>query len=167
MTLDSEDAISEALGVSSLQALQAEQYPELVALLPEMSDELRLKLFELVPGFLQFSLDAMNAVEETFEKTIESNDRDQTELRESFKDLRDIFKGRLDREGISEKHERFLIRNLMDLQKMEVDADAENKKFLADQANATRLAKMAHAAMPIIETVIMTGVRIMITRGRM
>ena len=42
----------------------------------------------------------------------------------------------------------------------------KNSGILSDQANATRLSKMAHAAMPVLETVIMTGVRIMISRGR-
>jgi len=166
MTLENWNAISKALDVPSLQGLPEEKYPELVALLPDIPDELRLKLFELIPGFLQFALDAMKAVEETLQTTIKSNDKNQAELNESFGDLRNILKGRLERDGISEEHERFLIENLMNLQNIQVDKDSENKRFLSDQANATRLSKMAHAAMPVLETVIMTGVRIMISRGR-
>jgi hypothetical protein len=167
LKLDSERAIAKALGESTLADLPKEKFPDLVALLPEISEELRPKVFELVPGFLQYSMDAMNAVEETFKHTLSSNDRSQTELSQSFSELRAVLNGRLERDGLSEEHERFLIKNLVRLQTMQLDKDTENKRFLAEQASATRRAKVAQTALPILEAVISAGVRIMLTRSRL
>ena len=164
MTLTNEDEFRKKLGVSSLRAVPEEKLPQVVSLLPEMSDELRLKVIEQVPGFMQFALDAMKAVEETLGTTIAANAKEQTELHESFGDLRHILGARLDRPDISEKHAEFIIDKLIGAQKMETDQKSDNNKLIADQANATRLAKLGQAAIPILTTVLSTGVQILINR---
>lgn len=95
MALNSGDELAMAVGESRLENLPESKYPDVIALIPEMSDELRAKLFELIPGLLQFSLDAMNATEETLKTTLAANAEDQAELSASFRELQAIAKGRL------------------------------------------------------------------------
>lgn len=166
MTLSNGDELAKAVGETSPESIPEAKYPDVVALIPEMSDELRAKLFDLIPGLLQFSLDAMSATEETLKTTLGANAEDQAELSASFSELQAIVKGRLERDGISEEHERFLFDYLMKLQDKRIGSSRENKQFIANEAAAARRAKMVQASLPVVEMAIMAGVRIMLSRGR-
>lgn len=166
MAISSGDELADTVGESSVESIPESKYPDVVALIPEMSDELRAELFELIPGLLQFSLDAMKAAEETLKTTLAANAQDQAELSASFSELQAIAKGRLDRDGISEEHERFLFDYLMKLQDKRVESSRENKQFIANEAAAARRAKMFQSSLPVLEMAIMAGARIMLTRGR-
>jgi hypothetical protein len=121
---------------------------------------------ELVPGLLLFSFDAMKATEEALKTTVDVTAQDQAELSASFSELQAIAKGRLDRDDISEEHERFLFDYLMKLQDKRVERSRENTQFIANEAAAARRAKMFQSSMPVLEMAIMAGARIMLTRGR-
>lgn len=166
VALNSGDELAKAVGESSVENIPASKYPDVVVMIPEMSDELRARLFELVPGLLQYSLDAMNATEETLKTTLAANAQDQAELSASFDKLQAIAEGRIQRGELSEEHERFLFDYLMKLQDKRVDTSRENKQFIANEAAATRRAKMMQASLPVLEMAIMAGERIMLTRGR-
>jgi hypothetical protein len=165
MTLDSGDAVKKALGVPSLDDLSDEKMLELVALLPNISEAVQSKLIEQIPGFQKIALDAVNAVEQTFEKTVESDTKSHTELHESLGDIREAIKGRLARDDISEAHAQYLVDKLIETGHMEIGAVTEKRKFLASEANATRIAGIVQAGLPIVTTVIVTGARIMMSRG--
>lgn len=166
MTLSNGEELSKAVGETAVGAIPETKYPAVIALIPEMSDELRAILFELIPGLLQFVLDAMSATEETLKTTLGANAQDQAELSASFSELQAIVRGRLERENISEEHERFLFDYLMKLQSRRVDSSRENKQFIANEAAAARRAKMVQASLPVLEMAILAGVRIMLSRGR-
>lgn len=102
MTLSGGEELAKAVGETAVGAIPEAKYPAVIARIPEMSDELRTKLFELIPGLLQFALDAMNATEETLKTTLGANAQDQAELSASFSELQAIVRGRLERENISE-----------------------------------------------------------------
>ena len=164
MTISNEHQFNERFDVSSLRSVPSEKLPLVVASVSEMSDELRLKVIDQVPGFMAFALEAMSAVQDTFETTIGSISKEQTELQESFGDLRHILSGRLNRDEISEAHAEFVIEKLVELQRMQTQQKTDTNKLVAEQANLTRLAKLGEAAIPILTTVLSTGVQILINR---
>lgn len=165
MSLDSEDAVKKALGVLSLDNLSDEKMLELAALLPNISEPVQLKLIEQIPGFQKIALEAVNVVEQTFEKTTESDTKGHSELHASFDDIRDAIKGRLARDDISEAHAEYLVDKLIETGHMEKEAVTEKRKFLSNEASATRMASIVQAGLPIVTAVIVTGARIMISRG--
>ncbi len=166
MTLSTGEELAKAVGETSPESIPRFKFPDVIALVPEMSDELRAELFKLIPEFLQFSLDAMSATEETLKATLGANAEDQAELSASFSELQKIVKGRLARDGISEEHERFLFDYLMKLQDKRIESSRENKQFIANQAAAARRTKTFQASVPVLEMAIMAGVRIMLSSGR-
>jgi hypothetical protein len=109
MTLSSEDEILKKLDLPSLKATLPDKFPEILLLIPEMSDELRLKVLDQVPGFMQFSLESMKTLEETLQTTTAAIGSEQKQLHDSFADLRRILAGRLQTPGISESHAEFII----------------------------------------------------------
>lgn len=165
MTLDNEDAVKKALGVSSLSNMSDKEILEFGALLPDISENLQQGLIAQIPGFQKNALEAVNVMERTFEKTLESDDKSQTQLHESLGDIRQAVKGGLGRDGISEEHERFLIETLTETGHLEAEAVADRRKFLAEQANATRRADIIQASLPIVSMVVAVGFKIMISRG--
>jgi hypothetical protein len=165
MTLDSEDAVKKALGINSFREMSKEKMLAFAASMPDMANEVRLKLIDQIPGFQKFALDAVNAVERTFEKTLESVDKNQEELRDSLGDIRSVIKGRLDRDGISEEHERFLVEKLLETGGMEAEQATENKKFKGEQANETRKSVLALAGIGLVAAVVLAGGKVMIGRG--
>jgi len=164
MTLDGDDAFNERMKVTSFKDVTPEMFPEVIALFPEMTDELRQKVLGLVPGLEQYALEAMKAVQDTMETTVTAIGKEQTELNESFGNLQQILAGRLGRDDISEQHAEFIINKLVELQKLKTEQSTETNKLVAEQADATRLAKMANTAIPILTTVLATGVQILINR---
>lgn len=166
MTISDGDELAKAVGENAVEGIPETKYADVIELIPQMSDELRAELFKLIPGLLQFSLDAMKATEETLKTTLAANAQDQAELSASFSELQAIAKGRLERDGISEEHERFLFDYLMKLQDKRIESSRENKQFIANEAAAARRAKMVQSSLPVLEMAIMAGVRIMLTRGR-
>jgi phosphoribosyl-ATP pyrophosphohydrolase len=166
VTISNGHELAKAVGENAVEHIPEAKYPDVIGLTPHMSDELRAELFRLIPGLLQFSLDAMKATEETLKTTLAANAQDQAELSASFSELQAIAKGRLDRDCISEKHEQFLFEYLMKLQDKRIESSRENKQFIAEEAAAARRTKVMQASLPILEMAIMAGVRILLTRGR-
>jgi len=166
VTISNGDELARVVGENAVGDIPETKYADVIALIPQMSDELRAELFKIIPGLLQFSLDAMQATEDTLKTTLAANAQDQAELSASFSELQAIAKGRLERDGMSEEHEQFLLDYLMKLQDRRIESSRENKQFIANEAAAARRAKMVQSSMPVLEMAIMAGVRIMLTRGR-
>jgi hypothetical protein len=164
VTLDSQDALIKRLGVPSLGDVTPDQFPEIITLIPEMSDELRKIVLELVPGFEAYALEAMKAVKDTLATTTAAIGKEQTELNESFGHLQQILAGRLARDETSEQHAEFIIHKLVELQKLKTEQSTETNKLIAEQADATRLTMLTEAAIPVLTTILAMGVQILINR---
>lgn len=164
MTLDSENDLTRRLEVGALDSVTDEQLPLVIRLVPEMSNELRGKLFDLVPGLTEYAIQSMKEIEATLQTTLGATGKEQSELHESFGELRAILAGRLRREDISEGHAEFIIEKLMEAQRMETDQKSESATLIADQANATRRAKVVEAAGPFLAIVLASGITTVINR---
>ena len=164
MKLDNEDALLKKLDVPSLKATLPEKFPEILLLIPELSDELRLKVLEQVPGFMQFSLESMKTLEETLQTATAAIGNEQKQLHDSFADLRRILADRLQTPGISESHAEFVIDKMIEMQRDEKGQSNDTNKLIAEQADATRLSKMLNVALPLVVTAIAAGAQIAINR---
>lgn len=164
MALGSENELLPKLDVSSLSTILPEKFPEVLLLIPEMSDDLRLKVLDQVPGFMQFALESMKTLEETLENTTDAIGHEQTQLHDSFADLRRILAERLQTPGISESHAEFIIDKMIEMQRDEKGQSNDTNKLIAEQADATRLSKMINVAIPLVVTAIAAGAQIAINR---
>jgi hypothetical protein len=164
MTLNNDDELLKKLNVPSLKAALPESFPEILLLIPEMSNELRIKVLDQVPGFMQFSLDSMKTLEETLQTTAAAIGSEQKQLHDSFADLRRILAERLQTPGISESHAEFVIDKMIEMQREEKGQSNDANKLIAEQADATRLSKMLDVALPLVVTAIAAGAQIAINR---
>lgn len=165
MTLDSEDAVKKALGISSFREMSKEKMLAFAASMPNMANEIRVKLIEQIPGFQKFALDAVSAAERTFKETLTADEKRRGDLHASLAEIREVLKGRLDRDGISEEHERFLVDKLVETGTLEAEKDTESKKHDAQQAAETRKTAVALAGITVVAAVVLAGGKVVLGRG--
>jgi hypothetical protein len=166
MTLGNDDEIAKAIGESSLDGLSDEGLKKLVARFDEIPADVQLRLMKTNPELQKLALEAVAAVEENLKATLVSNDLSTQQAFAALAEIREVIKGELQKENVSDERWRFLIEKLIENGQMAVAKDTENKQFLEQQAKAERFSKAVTLAMPYVETVVQIGVRILISRGR-
>lgn len=166
MTLDNQDEVAKALGVPSLEGLSTENVTELVELLKEMPEDLQLQIIKSNPELQKYALEAVAAVEDDLRATLLAINTNNQQAFAALAEIREVIAGEISKEDISDERWRYLMDTLVENGKTAVAVGSEANQLIAQQADATRLTKLAVAAMPYIETVINVGVRILISRSR-
>lgn len=165
MTFDSENAVAEELGVVSLRDLGEEERVKLAAMLPDISEPLRSRLYEIVPKFEATAIAAINAYEQTYIGGLDSNDKNQQRIHEGLKQSRAIIAGKLARDGLSEEYEQYLVESLKEADRLEAEKDTENKAFISHEARKTRKDAMFIAiGVPVITILVSVGAQALLGR---
>lgn len=165
MTLDSEDAVKKALGISSFREMSKEKMLAFVASMPDMAKEVRIKLIEQIPGFQKFAMDAVGVAERTFKETTSIEDKRGGRLHDSMADIRGSLKSQLADENISEEHARFLNEKLLETGSVEAESHKSSRTHVAEQASETRKAVVALAGIGLVAAVVLAGGKVMLGRG--
>lgn len=165
MTLDSEDAVKKALGISSFREMSKEKMLAFAASMPDMAKEVRLKLIEQIPGFQKFALDAISAAERTFKETISNEDKRGDRLNESMGDIRESIKAQLADPNISEEHSRYLNDKLLETGNIEADGQEASRAHDAKQAEETRKTVVTLVGISLVTAIVLAGGKVMLGRG--
>ncbi|GAA1759898.1 hypothetical protein [Agromyces humatus] len=166
MTFDNEDAVARALEVASLRDLSKEKRVELAAMLPDIPEPLRFRLYDIVPDFRATELAAVDAYERTYAAGLDADDKNQERLHASLGRTRDIIEGKLARDGLSEEYERYLIESLKEADQLEAEKDTENKAFISNQARETRRGMLLlQLGVPIVTAIVVVGAEAILGRG--
>jgi hypothetical protein len=163
MSLDSEEDVKKALGIRSFRELSKEKVLTLAASMPDMANEVRLKLIEQIPAVKKFALEAVGAIERSFTKTMELDEEESRGLRESLDDIRKVIQGELQRDEISEEHRVFLVNTLKETTETETRNIAEGRKYRANQAQATRSAILVIVGIAVVTAILFAGGKASVT----
>jgi len=154
------------LGVESLDDLTQEQMYALGAELPEMSDELRAKLIDTVPGFQAFLLDALGHVEKLAEKNVDARTAESKHVHAAYADARSIVKGELERDDLSEERRQALIDEAMRTADKQAAFAAENSTTNDRAFRAVNGAGTKYAIIGAVTALVLVGGRAVISRLR-
>ena len=165
MTLDNEEAVRSALGITSFRELSKDKMLAFAASMPDMAKEVRMKLIDQIPGFQKFALDAVSAVERVFTETMSNDDRRSERIHESLADVREAITSQLQRDDISEEHAAFLTAKLMETALVEVDSQSDGRAHEAHQAGETRKAAVALAGIGLIAAIVLAGGKVALGRN--
>lgn len=165
MTLDSEDAVKKALGITSFREMSKEKMLAFAASMPDMAKEVRMNLIDQIPGFQKFALDAIGAVERTFKETLTSEEKRGERLTKSMDDIRDAIKTQFAREDISEQHAQFLTEKLIETGTIEAESQRESRAHEAQQGGDTRKTVKALAGIGLVTVIVLAGGKVMLGRG--
>lgn len=130
MDIDNEEQLKERLGIDSWRNLSREKFVDFASELPNMSDDLALKVVEQFPDFKTLVLDSFAVVRDQATEAAKWNWKSQKKVHKAFAEYRALLSRELDRETLSSA-DRFTV---MQLFKTAIDdealKDSEHKAFV-------------------------------------
>jgi hypothetical protein len=117
------------LGIESWSNLPKEKFTTFFSMMPEMSDEVRLKIIEQMPQFNKLCIESLGAIKEFFEKMIDSNERITMALIKGIDSISEILSKELDKESLSTEERNNIIEKLMEIVKIYNEIHDRNKSF--------------------------------------
>ncbi|MEW2632697.1 hypothetical protein AB0903_13820 [Streptomyces sp. NPDC048389] len=130
MRYKNEDQIKKALGIDSWRHLSKDKMVRFVAMMPDMSTEVALKIVEQFPAFKDFAKNAVDMMQKAHESTLTANERSQEHVHQAFREIREILSGELDKGDLTWEQRMYLLERIQETGRQQSQKDSENKKFL-------------------------------------
>ncbi|MFD8739511.1 hypothetical protein ACFV06_32000 [Streptomyces sp. NPDC059618] len=130
MGYKNEAQIMQALEIDSWRHLSKDKMIRFAAMMPDMDTEVALKIVEQFPVFKDFAMDAVNVMEKRHESTLSANKQSQEHVHRAFQEIRQILKNELDKDYLTWEEKKFLIEQIQETGRLELQKDTENKRFL-------------------------------------
>ena len=130
MRYNNESEILKELEMDSWRNLSKDKFMKFVAMMPDMSDELRIKVIEQIPQYVELCKEWLNMAKEVFNKLMEKDKETATALINLVNNISDAISKILDKETISEEERKYLIDKQMELAKMLERLDERTKKWI-------------------------------------
>ncbi|MGW4645828.1 hypothetical protein [Kitasatospora sp. NPDC004289] len=119
-----------ALGISSWRNLSKEKVLKFAAMVPDTSNEVRLKLLEQFPAFKDLAVNSVDALKKAHRTTVAANENNQERLHEASEQFRDILAEELKRDDLGPEDRQAIYDRLQQGVQQEYEKDSENKQFL-------------------------------------
>lgn len=129
MKYTNEGQVKRKLGIKTWGNLPKSKAIRFVAMMPDMDPEVAIKIVEQFPEFKKFALDAVNAMKNAHESTLSANTQSQEHVYQALREIREILKGELDKDGLTADERRFIIEQIQETGKLAYQKDSEGKKF--------------------------------------
>jgi predicted phage gp36 major capsid-like protein len=130
MEFDNEEAVKEALGVTTWANASLQKLVKFAAILPSVSKDVALKVAEQLPEIRKTATRALASMEKAYEHTLKANNKSQKRVHEAYEDIRDVLKGQLAEGDLSWEQKKDIYDLLMDTGKEQFAKDSENKRAL-------------------------------------
>ena len=124
-----ESQVLEALGIESFRNITKDKVIQLFSMMPDVDKDLQIKLVEQIPQLKDIVIANMDALKDAYHQALASNDSSQQQVADALQETRAIFNSELGKDLSPEQRESiYLI--LMELAKMQIAKDSENKEFI-------------------------------------
>lgn len=122
--------VQKALEIKDWRNLSKDKVVKFAAMMPDIDNEVRLKIIENFPNFLEFVMQVLGEMKETVVSTMDHNSTDYQAALNIISESQKIIGTQLERDDISEELRIKLLDYVMELTRMIPSLDKENKKFL-------------------------------------
>ena len=129
MGIENEEELKRKMGIESWRNLSKDKFLTFVSDLPNMSNEVAIKVIEQFPDFKSLVLDSLNQVQEQAEKAVGANWKSQKKVHKAFAEYRAILSRELDREGLTSEDRFKILEKLGNAIDKESAKDSEHKAF--------------------------------------
>lgn len=129
MSNGNEDEVKRALGIDSWRNLSRDGVMRLVAMMPELSNEVALKIAEQFPDFKLLATETLNAIGEQLKVALKANDKSQKRAQRSFQKAQEAYIRELDKD-LSPEERRDLYERILEAAQKVDDKDDRNKQFI-------------------------------------
>lgn len=130
MALESEDEIKKALEIDSWRNLSKDKVLRFAAMMPDMDQEVALKIIAQLPVFTRFAVETLNVLEKAHSKTLDFNKDSQANVHRAYQEVRETLTNQLAQDSLSPEDRKFLVEQIVDTANKEAEKDSENKRFL-------------------------------------
>ncbi len=124
----SEDDVKRTLGIDSWRNLSKDGVMQLVAMMPEMSKEVALKIAEQFPDFKLLATQTLDAVGDQIKAAFDSNDKSQKRAQKAFQRAQEAYIKELDKDLTAEER-RDLYDRILDAAREASVKDDQNKQY--------------------------------------
>lgn len=154
-----EQHLLKKLGIPDWRYLSKDKFMKIIAVMPEMSNDIRRKIIEQIPQFTHFFSEGLDTAKESFLKVVDKNQETTAEIISRIDLIRENIAQGLNREDVSSEERKFTIEKLMEIAKVYDGLDARNKKFFEN--NFKKLLKVV--ALMVGAVIVIAGGKILIS----
>lgn len=126
---DNEQLVMRKLGISSWKDLSKDKFMAFISIMPEMSDEVRKKIIEQLPQFVQLCSEGLGVAKDAFHKIIDKDEKITEVLIAKIDRIYESISQELGKSELSFEQRKFIIEQLMILANIYNEMDERNKKF--------------------------------------
>ena len=127
--IENEDQLKQRMGIDSWRNLSKEKFLTFVSDLPNMSEEVALKVVEQFPDFKALVMGSFEQVHEQATNAVAANWKSQKKVHKAFAEYRDVLSRELERESLSAQDRFSVLKLLKDAIDDEAKKDSEHKAF--------------------------------------
>lgn len=130
MQFENEDDLKRTMGIESWRNLSREKFLTFVSELPNMSQEVAIKVVEQFPDFKALVSSSLDQVHEQATNAVNSNWKSQKKVHKAFSEYRAILKTELAREHLTSEDRFRILELLQKAMSDEAMKDSEHKAFV-------------------------------------
>ena len=130
MRYESEEQLKKKLNIDSWRNLSKEKFLDYVAIIPDVSEEIRLKVLENLPELLNFTKDLTETMKFQQEKIINANLNTNNAVIKSLDNIQKSLDSFGNKPDLSKDDLRYIVDKQMELAKMYIEFNKEDKEFL-------------------------------------
>jgi hypothetical protein len=98
-------------------------------MMPDMSDEVRMKIIEQLPQFTQLCGEWLITAKESYQQALDANDKTTIALLDKIDSIRECISKELTKDNLSYEERKFIIEQLMEIADLYNKMDERSKKF--------------------------------------
>jgi hypothetical protein len=124
-----EQTALQQLGIESWRNLSKDKFKDFIAMMPDMSDETRMKIIEQLPQFTQLCNEWMATAKETYQQTLDANEKVTVALIEKIDSVRECISKELSKNDLTFEERKFIMEQLMGIAELYNKMDERSKEF--------------------------------------
>jgi hypothetical protein len=128
--IENEEQLKQRMGIDSWRNLSKEKFLTFVSDLPNMSEEVALKVVAQFPDFKSLVMGSFEQVHEQAANAVGANWKSQKKVHKAFAEYREVLNRELDRESLSAEDRFAVLKLFKDAIDDEANKDSEHKAFV-------------------------------------
>lgn len=126
----SEKRVLRKLDIPDFRHMTKDKVVQFASLLPNMDPEVAKKALEQFPEFKDMTIEIVNQLRQTMEKSVDSNNRSQDAFYSACDEVISILNEELQKDNLTSEDENRIRGSIIHVLEMMNEKDSENKKFL-------------------------------------
>lgn len=117
-------------------AKDKEKFSQYFSMLPELSEEIRLKVLDAIPEYIEFSKEVVQSIKYEVECIVHANTKTSDAIIESLNSIQKTLDSYANQENLTAEEKRYYCERQMELARMLIEFGKDNREFLKETLNS-------------------------------